>query len=196
MSMIRLETADEKDFNKIIEWTNCKSSDFLLQWAGNVYKFPLTIQQMKEDYSNGFNMVDSATYLYKILLMEANEMIGTVQICKVDRTNKSAFIGRFLIGKDDMRNRGYGTTALNELVKIGFVVFGLNTLKLKVFDFNESAIRCYGKVGFVKQNYFKDVCKTENGYWSEYEMVLNKDDWKDKNYNSAISYEDYKRKNI
>ncbi|WP_286907631.1 hypothetical protein [Clostridium sp. UBA1652] len=41
--MIRIELIEEEDFNKVIEWNLDKTSDFLLQWAGESYKYPLTL---------------------------------------------------------------------------------------------------------------------------------------------------------
>lgn len=44
---IYLETLSEQDFITIIEWVNQQDEDFIVQWAGLTYTYPLTIEQMK-----------------------------------------------------------------------------------------------------------------------------------------------------
>jgi hypothetical protein len=55
--MIRLEYLERADFKKIVEWNEGKSEEFLLQWAGPLYEYPLTIS--KKSLITGF--IDSVT---------------------------------------------------------------------------------------------------------------------------------------
>lgn len=74
------------------------------------------------------------------------------------------------------RGRGIGRIALREIVKIGFKVFGLKAINLNVFDFNESAIRCYESIGFVKMNQIENVYQDKAGRkWNNVVMRLIKD---------------------
>ncbi|MEW9097109.1 MAG: GNAT family protein [Clostridiaceae bacterium] len=190
--MIRLEFLEEKDFEKIVEWNKESSSDDLLIWAGPWYKHPLTVEQIKEYFSFDTNKKDSDKFIYKIILNETNKMIGTIELGKIDNKNRSGRVGKFFICNEGVRGKGIGKVALKEVLKIGFDELRLHRISLGVFDFNESAIRCYEAVGFKKEGLLREVRKSENGYWDLYEMSILEDEWaklgekeifKDSNYN-------------
>ncbi|WEK56059.1 MAG: GNAT family protein [Candidatus Cohnella colombiensis] len=174
--MIKLELLSETDFSQIVEWVNQYPEDFLVQWAGTTYEYPLTIEQMKGHYSNGHNSVESAVFIYKI--MDDNRFIGSFQLGRLNWVTKEAIVGRFLIGEEINRGRGIGRIALNELVKIGFNQFNLETIKLNVYEFNRQAIKCYESIGFRKSLYQEKMYQNSNGFWwNNFEMTLRKEDW-------------------
>ncbi|KNF07245.1 acetyltransferase [Gottschalkia purinilytica] len=179
--MIKLQYLEEKDFRKIVEWNGNKTSDYLLQWAGPVYTYPLTEDQIREYFYNKVKKENSDIFVYKIILADTNETIGTVELCIEDKVNMVGKIGRFLIGEENVRGRGIGKLVLEELLRIGFTKFKLEKIILKVFDFNSGAIKCYEGVGFVKENLIKNARKVENGYWNLYEMSISKYNWKNRN---------------
>ena len=139
MKILLLENSDAKS---IVQWNSKKDADFLQQWAGRGYMFPITEQQIvdricAEEYSN--------YKLYKITLDE--KMIGTIELMDIDRTTKTAKIGRFLLDSDFV-GKGYGTKALTEFLVMIFRDYDLEIIGLTVFSFNKSALRCYRKAGF------------------------------------------------
>src|SRR5690606_5126052 len=90
---------------------------------------------------------------------------------------KEAAIARFLIGEEQYRGQGVGKKALNQLVRIGFEQFGLESILLNVFDHNKQAIRCYESIGFRKSHYHENKYQDSKGiWWSSYEMTLRKAD--------------------
>ncbi len=117
-----------------------------MQWAGRGYHYPLTIEQITE------RIVSNGGKDYIIFGIWMNEcIIGTVELLKIDLIAKRAVIGHFLIDPAQT-GKGYGTEALQLLVNKVFAESPLNTLELTVFDFNQPAIRCYEKAGFIKTN--------------------------------------------
>jgi len=152
--MIRVVPLEKKDANCIVEWNIGKGADFLTQWAGRGYQYPLTGEQITERLTTDV----AADYkIYSIVL--DGGMIGTIELMKIDENVKRATIGHFLIDPTKT-NHGYGTEALQLFVKKVFQEMPLVTLELTVFDFNIAAIRCYQKVGFKKIN---EVVRT-NGW--------------------------------
>lgn len=175
--MVRLEYLESEDIKNIIEWNKDKSADFLLQWAGPQYQHPLTEEQIRQRLIDGTNKENSDTYIYKIILNETNKMIGTIELSKIDRINKTAKVCRFLIGEEDQRGRGIGKAALQMVLEIGFTVLELNSISLRVFDFNDSAIKCYEVVGFKKKKLIKNARKADNSFWNLYEMAITREEW-------------------
>ncbi len=174
--MVKLEHLERRDIEKIIEWNKDKSEDFLLQWAGSQYKYPLTEEQIHQRLIAGANKEDSDTYIYKIISSESGEMLGTIELSKIDRINRTARVCRFLIGEEQQRGAGIGRAALEQAVKKGFTVFKAEKIYLGVFDFNTNAIKCYESVGFKKEKLTENARKAKNGFWNIYEMAITREE--------------------
>lgn len=178
--MVRLELLEERDFQRIIEWNRGKSADFLYQWAGCGYDYPITEDKLKRRFAGGVNSAGSDTYIYKIVLLATGKMVGTIELAKIDRVKKFGVIARFLIGEEGYRGKGIGGEALRLLIDRAFAEFGLESLALKVFDFNSGAIKCYEKLGFIKGRYNENVRQTGGGSWGCYEMAVTKSAWENR----------------
>lgn len=172
---INIELLRESDFETIVKWINKHNEDFMIQWAGPTYTFPLTVEQMQNHYQKGINSVNADVFIYKITETANSEMIGSVQLCRFDSMNNEAVIGRFLIGDLKYRGIGIGTAALRKVVQIGFEQFNLKRIRLNVYDINNAAIRCYERVGFKKEKITENVYTSSRGIqWNNYEMILDK----------------------
>ena len=175
--MIRLELIKKEDLNKIVEWNRNKSADDLLQWAGPLYQYPLTLSQIERYFLDEESKEVVDTYIYKIVSISTRDIIGTVELREVDQENKVARVCRFLIGEEKERGNGIGALALKEILRIGFEDKSFEKITLGVFDFNKCAVKCYEKVGFTIEKLLKDARKAKDGYWSLYEMSISKSQW-------------------
>jgi len=175
--MIKIELIKEEDLINIVEWNKNTSQDFLIQWSGNLYSYPLNINQLKYYYlkkaKENFNI-----FIYKII--KEDKMIGTIELKIADEGRTIGRICRVLIGDERYRGQGIGTEAVLEILKIGFEKFKLNKITLGVFDFNTNAIKCYEKVGFKKYKYIENEYKVSSGTWSSYEMCISREDFLNK----------------
>ncbi|HEY8890320.1 MAG TPA: GNAT family protein [Clostridium sp.] len=171
--MLKLEYLQKEDLKKIVEWNVKKSADYLLQWSGPAYSYPLTIEQV-EDY---FISNNSNIFVYKILSIDTDEFIGTIELCETDKSNKIGRVCRFLIGEENYRGKGIGTEVLKEILRIGFKDFKFEKITLGVFDFNYGAIKCYENAGFMKEKFLENSRKSSTGYWNLYEMSISKTEW-------------------
>lgn len=174
--MIELEYFERPDFNQLIRWID--SPEFLLQWGGPQFDYPLNENQLKK-YIENANRDTSDTLIYKVIHKETGNVIGHVSLGKIDRKNKSARIGKVLVGEKNLRGQGIGSLMVKELLKIAFEELKLHRVSLGVFDFNESGIACYEKVGFKKEGLLRDCRKIGNDYWSLWEMSILEQEWSD-----------------
>jgi len=179
--MIKLDLFEKENLGKIIEWNVNKSADDLLQWAGPIYNYPLTLAQAENYFSNEAKKNNSNIFVYKIRLINTGQIIGTVELREIDKNNKIGKICRFLIGEKSNRGKGIGTKVLKEVIRIGFEDMKFQKIKLGVFDFNHSAIKCYENTGFTKEKFLANVMKSSTGYWNLYEMAISKVEWRIKN---------------
>lgn len=90
-------------------------------------------------------------------------LIGRCGFIRVDWKNRVAEVG-ILIGEAEYRGKGYGSDALRVLIRIAFEEMNLHKLKLSVFAFNQQAIGCYEKCGFVREGLLKDELWREGRY--------------------------------
>ncbi len=86
-------------------------------------------------------------YRFAIVELETDKFIGTVSLEDTNNTSKNATLGIF-IGDKTVRNKGYGTEAVELILDYGFNYLNINNIKLDVIAFNERAIKCYEKCGF------------------------------------------------
>ena len=105
-------------------------------------------------------------------------MVGHIDLDHIDLQNKSARICRVLVGEHSARGKGIGTQLVDKILEIGFEQLGLHRIELAVFDFNEAAIRCYEKCGFVKEGLLRDARRVGNVYWSLYIMSILESEWR------------------
>ena len=173
--MIKLEYFNENDFDLLIKWLN--SYHLVKQWAGDDFNYPLDKEQLS-NYIKGSNKTNSQLLIYKAIDLETKETIGHISLNNIDYKNKSAKIGKVLVGDDRQRGKGIGQKMVLEALKIAFNEFSFHRVGLGVFDFNESAIRSYEKVGFKKEGLIRDFRKMGDEYWSLWEMSILESEWR------------------
>lgn len=175
MFLIRLEPFSKQDFDLLISWVD--SPEFLMQWGGTDFSYPLDEKQLNQ-YIKGANEECSRVYIYKVILDKTNEPLGHISLSNIDFENRSAKIGKVLIGDSRIRGKGIGQKMVVELLKIAFDNLSLHRVELGVFAFNESAIKSYEKVGFVKEGLLRDFRKVKDDYWNLWQMSILENEWK------------------
>ncbi|MBE1556788.1 GNAT family N-acetyltransferase [Sporosarcina limicola] len=179
--MIKLKYFERSNFNQLMEWID--SPEFLLQWGGPSFISPLNEQQL-ENYIQNANNDNSDTLIYSVIHKETEKVIGHISLGKIDRKNKSARVGKVLVGDKKVRGQGIGQLLMQEILKVAFDELKLHRVSLGVFDFNKSAIACYEKVGFIKEGLLRDSRKSGHDYWSLWEMSILENEW----FNKALDY--------
>ncbi|WP_141530738.1 GNAT family N-acetyltransferase [Bacillus cereus] len=172
MRVIKLEPFKKSNFKQLINWID--SNEFLIQWSGNAFTYPLDEQQL-EKYIESAN-----TLAFKIIDDETEEVIGHISLGQIDNINKSARIGKVLVGDTKMRGRSIGKYMMKAVLHIAFEELKLHRVTLGVYDFNTSAISCYEKIGFVKEGLLRDSKKVGDTYWNLWEMSMLEYEWNNK----------------
>ncbi|RLL41326.1 N-acetyltransferase [Oceanobacillus piezotolerans] len=173
--MIRLRFFKRSDFQQLIDWI--ETPEFLSQWGGSMFSFPLTEQQL-EEYLKDANNDHSRFLIYCVVEEETGSVIGHISLGNIDRNNKSARVGKVLVGDKNVRGKGIGLQMMNEILKVAFDELKLHRVSLGVFDFNTSAITCYEKAGFTKEGLLRDYRKCGDEYWNMWEMSMLENEWK------------------
>ncbi|WP_138420375.1 GNAT family N-acetyltransferase [Aquibacillus sediminis] len=183
--MITLRYFDPSDYDQLIKWID--SPSLLVQWGGSSFEFPLTKQQL-QNYLFDANKDQAKLYAYSVVDQQTGNVIGHISLGDIDRKNNSGRIGRVLVGDETIRGKGIGKQMIKSILEIAFNDMRLHRVSLGVFDFNTPAIRCYEKVGFVKEGVKRDAQIFGNTYWNLWEMSMLEDEWKAEQKNELVDY--------
>lgn len=119
---------------------------------------------------------ESTDYNFAIVLKEDDRLIGNISLMDLDGINQTAELGVFIGEKAD-RNKGYGKESIKLILDYGFNTLNLNNIILKVYSFNEKAIKTYKKIGF-KEIGTRRKCRYKDGkVYDEVFMDILKDEF-------------------
>lgn len=145
-----------EDISQLINYINVEGAEFLMQFGGSKYSFPLTKEQVLED----INRENHKLFKY---IDEDGTTAGHCQLLRISREDKSATIGRVLI-YPEYRGKGHSKKMLKMLINYGKEELDLKKIYLRVFDFNKTALNCYIKLGFkqtdIQKNDYSSIGKT------------------------------------
>jgi RimJ/RimL family protein N-acetyltransferase len=161
------------DFGRLI--ASVESPDFLVQWAGGYFTFPLDHAQLERYWLSATG--DPPSNRIFTALDASGTPIGHIELARIDRRNRSASLARVLVFAG-CRGGGLGREMLNLCLRVGFDELGLHRLELLVFDFNLAAIACYEHAGMVKEGRLRDVRLVGDSFWSVFHMSMLDDEWR------------------
>lgn len=170
---IVLKPFAREDIPLLIDWV--ETPEFLMQWSGAQFRFPLTEEQLEEYWRMSCEK-DRNVYSYSVVHKEQQQVIGHLSFT-VDPVNQSARIGKVLIGAPSMRGKGIGSQMIQQALMILFEEMQLHRVNLGVFDFNQSAIACYERIGFRREGLMRECRKIGNAYWNQWEMGILSREW-------------------
>ena len=175
MSVV-LKKFQPREYKKLISWI--KSKEFMVQWAGPIFEYPLTEQQLN-NYRDGMPTNPPGRKIYSVFNADTDEHIGHIELNDIDLQNNSAKICRVLIGNEYI-GKGYGKEIVKAIIKLGFEDLQFHRIDLRVFDFNTSAVKCYESVGFVHEGILREARKVDNEYWNLLQMSILKKEYEKK----------------
>ena len=127
-----------EDAEAYVKWLNDRKVSDNLGSTASVCNI-----QGEEEYLKGKT---SSNYDFAIVLND-DTLIGNISIEDINFTSGRGTLGIF-IGEEENRSKGYGTEAMKLILDYGFNILRLHNIDLKVYAFNERAIKAYEKVGF------------------------------------------------
>lgn len=104
-------------------------------------------------------------------------LAGNARLFRLEWTNRSAEFGIF-IGDKSKWNKGYGTEALQLILKHAFETLNLHRVHLRVHASNLRARRSYEKAGFVLEGTLRQALFRRGTYVDVNVMSLLRPEWK------------------
>jgi [ribosomal protein S5]-alanine N-acetyltransferase len=111
-----------------------------------------------------------------IVVRESDQFIGVTGLHEIDVRHRHARFG-ISIGVPSLWGKGYGTETTRLLVRHAFQTLNLNRVGLEVYEFNQSAVRCYEKAGYKIEGRLRQSYFGEGRYWDTIVMGILREEW-------------------
>ena len=174
---ISLRPFGRADFDHLL--ANAESPEFLFQWSGPLFTFPLDRGQLERYLLTGIG--DPPTTRLFSAIDEAGAPVGHIELTRIDHRNRTASMTRVLIFSKH-RGKGFGREMVTQALRVGFEELGMHRLELLVFDFNRAAIAAYEHAGMTIEGRLRDVRKVGDEFWSVLQMSMLEDEWRSREW--------------
>lgn len=161
-----LSPMNTEDVETYVKWLNDRKVSDNLGMTASVCNI-----QGETEYIKGKTF---SNYDFSIVLND-DTLIGNISLDSIKLTSGVATLGIF-IGEEENRSKRYGTEAMKLIIDYGFNVLRLHNIDLRVFSFNERAIKAYEKVGFKEYGRRHESYFLDGKYYDEiYMEIINED---------------------
>ena len=167
---VELRRHDRANYALYAEWYGDPEIWHLTSWAPS----PLNrsaVEKLFEDRK--LSPVDDS---FAIHLKGDDEPVGVISLMNISDANESAELS-VIVGHPDDRHQGYGTQAIELLLRYAFEELRLNRVGLSAFDFNGEAISAYEKLGFVVEGRYRRAIKRNSHFHDAILMSIIKGEW-------------------
>ena len=167
---VRLRAFREDDLKNSVAWLNNPVvTRYLLHmrpWSLVEEKAWIDKVMRNEDKSSATFVVETTD----------GEYVGVSGLNHIDGRNRSAEAG-IVIGRPEEWGRGLGTDAMKALLRHAFEELGLHRVHLRVYSFNERAIRSYVKLGFVEEGRLRQAMFRHGAWHDVVLMAILEEEW-------------------
>lgn len=176
--LVRLSAFDLEEMSKAFPRWNRNSEYFrLLNSSGQpLQSAQAALKWMEEELGEP----SPAGYFFSIRTLAEDKLIGELGLEVVSWPGGDAFVA-LGIGEVEYWSKGYGTEAMNILLRFAFEEVNLRRVTLSVFEYNPRAIRSYEKAGFRHEGRTRAVLNKEGRRWDILYMGILREEWLEQN---------------
>ncbi|HLO34174.1 MAG TPA: GNAT family protein [Anaerolineales bacterium] len=165
----------EKDPEIESKWTH--DSQFMRLMETDPAR-PMSAAMIKKKYEKLEKQVEEDKNLFHFMIRAKadDRLIGKAIIQWIEWTNGNGFL-RLGIGAAEDRRKGYGTQALQMLLRFAFAELNLFRLSAAVPEYNEGAIALLQKFGFAQEVCRRKALERDGRRWDLYIFGLLSSEW-------------------
>lgn len=153
------------DYKYIAQWINDERTHRL--WCGSLLPYPLSREALEELLERDAREWDGHGFL---VTEDDGTPIGFFSY-SVNAPDNSGFL-KFVVLNPSLRGRGCGTRMIKLALKYAFVITGVDSVAINVFDVNQGARRCYEKAGFSVRETTEAAYRYGDEEWGRYRMTV------------------------
>jgi RimJ/RimL family protein N-acetyltransferase len=167
--MIRLAPLDRESIPTYLSWFR----DYdIQQWMKAAV--PVTVEAETAWYEE--TTASENAFSFEIRTLQDDHLIGNCSIFGIDHKNRSGELG-IVIGEKAYWGKGWGSDAVQTLLRFAFGEINLNRVYLRVLAHNKRAIRAYEKCGFQHEGTARQALFREGQYHDMNLMAILFEDW-------------------
>ena len=139
---------------------------------------PLSVAQVKKKYEAIEKEVDETKRLFHFTIRakEDNRLLGYVRIEWIEWTHGTGSL-RLGIGDPLVRNQGYGSDALQLILRFAFMELNLYRLSILVGEDNPDAMRFFTRFGFIEEVRRRKAIHRDGQEWDLVHLGILRDEW-------------------
>ncbi len=138
----------------------------------NQYSMKKIIEWTEKDQEND----PPKRFVFAIRTLEPDRLIGICNISGEAAPHAESFVG-IGIGEREQWSKGYGTDAMQVILRYAFNELNLRRVALSVSENNPRAIRSYEKAGFVREGKMRNFFLRDGKRWNLVFMGILREEW-------------------
>ena len=165
----------EKDPEIEAKWTH--DADFM-RMMDTAPARPMSAAMVRKQYEKLEKQIEEKKNLFHFMIRVKpdDRLIGMAAVNRIEWTNGNAFL-RLGIGAAEDRQKGYGTQALQMLLRFAFAELNLFRVSALVQEYNEAALALLEKFGFVQEVCRRKALERDAQRWDLYVFGLLSEEW-------------------
>jgi RimJ/RimL family protein N-acetyltransferase len=165
----------EKDPQIESKWTH--DSDFIRMYETDPAR-PMSVAMVKKEYEKLEKEIEEEKemYYFAIRARDDDRLIGKAVIHRIEWSNGNSSL-RLGIGSADDRRKGFGSQALQMLLRFAFAELNLFRVSANVPEYNEAATALLAKFGFLEEVRRRQALERDGRRWDLISFGLLKDEW-------------------
>ncbi|MBC1461933.1 GNAT family N-acetyltransferase [Listeria welshimeri] len=170
---IQLRSLSEDDASSFSKWS--EDGEYLRGLDTDFAK-----PRSTEFYKNQIQSFEDSSDIiqFGIYVPQDQLLIGFISLHSIEWNNQIAFMA-IGIGEAEYRKNGYGSEAIQLLLKYAFYELNLHKVELDVISNNDTAIFCYRKNGFETEGVAKEAIRRDNQRFDKIYMGILARNWKE-----------------
>lgn len=177
--LVRLAAVDYEELGKAYAHWNHDSELMRLMDSRSV-QFR-SAKSIADFFEKDIKDASPAQYYFTIRALDDNRLLGDINLDVINNWgSRDAFVGLGIGNRDDW-GKGYGTDAMQIMLRFAFTEVNLRRVTLTVFEYNPRGIRSYEKVGFQHEGRLRGALLRDGKRWDMLYMGILRDDWMVKN---------------
>lgn len=149
--LVRLRGYEKSDLDAVMKWVHDEEVTRFI----SAVVFPASSIEEERFIETVASGKDPSNKEFVIETLSKRKYIGGIGLHNINWLSRNARLG-IVIGDKQYWGRGFGTDAVQVLLRLAFEKMGLHRVELVVFTFNERAIACYEKCGFRREGVLRD----------------------------------------
>jgi RimJ/RimL family protein N-acetyltransferase len=137
---------------------------------------PFSVKTTKEWIEKNQEKEKLDQFSFAIRTLEDDRLIGDIGLDGIQWTHGDTFVGIGL-GERDYWGKGYGTDAMQVILRFAFTELNLHRVSLNVFAYNPRAMKSYEKAGFKYEGRMRQMLHREGKYWDIVFMGITREEW-------------------